>query len=136
MSQRGPLFRSVGLALAGLVFVSLGCASSGSSRSEAAEERKRERRRTVIMTTQDNVRVGREAAEQVAAQIGTLDDPELVAYVERIGKKLLRALPRRDFAYRFAIVDQMEPNAFALPGGYVFVSRGLLALANSEDELA
>ncbi len=136
MSQRGPLFRFVGLALAVLVFASLGCASSGSSRSEAAEERKRERRRTVIMTTQDNVRVGREAAEQVAAQIGTLDDPELVAYVERIGKKLLRALPRRDFAYRFAIVDQMEPNAFALPGGYVFVSRGLLALANTEDELA
>jgi predicted Zn-dependent protease len=49
---------------------------------------------------------------------------------------LLRGLPRRDFAYRFAIVDEMEPNAFALPGGYIFVSRGLLALTNNEDELA
>lgn len=45
-------------------------------------------------------------------------------------------LPARGFSYQFAIVDQMEPNAFALPGGYVFVSRGLLLLANSEDELA
>ena len=128
--------RLVGLALVALLIACGGCASSGSSRRAEADDRAKERRRTVIMTTQDNVRVGREAAEQVAAEIGTLDDPELVAYVERIGKKLLRGLPRRDFAYRFAIVDQMEPNAFALPGGYIFVSRGLLALANNEDELA
>lgn len=128
--------RLVGLVLVALLIACGGCASSGSSRGAEASDRAKERRRTVIMTTQDNVRVGREAAEQVAAEIGTLDDPELVAYVERIGKKLLRGLPRRDFAYRFAIVDQMEPNAFALPGGYIFVSRGLLALANNEDELA
>lgn len=128
--------RLVGLALVALLIACGGCASSSSSRRAEADDRAKERRRTVIMTTQDNVRVGREAAEQVAAEIGTLDDPELVAYVERIGKKLLRGLPRRDFAYRFAIVDQMEPNAFALPGGYIFVSRGLLALANNEDELA
>ncbi len=44
--------------------------------------------------------------------------------------------PRRDVAYRFFIADMPEPNAFALPGGYIYVSRGLLALANSEDELA
>ena len=128
--------RLVGLVLVALLLACFGCASSGSRNKEAADERAKERRRTVIMTTQDNVRVGREGAEQVAAQIGTLDDPELVAYVERIGKKLLRGLPYRDFAYKFAIVDQMEPNAFALPGGYIFVSRGLLALANTEDELA
>lgn len=119
-----------------IALASGGCASSKGPSDEGADERAKERRRTVIMTTQDNVRVGREAAEQVAAEIGTLDDPDLVAYVEGIGKKLLRGLPRRDFAYTFAIVDQMEPNAFALPGGYIFVSRGLLALANNEDELA
>ena len=136
MSSPMGTTRLVGLVLVALLIACGGCASSGSSRGAEASDRAKERRRTVIMTTQDNVRVGREAAEQVAAEIGTLDDPELVAYVERIGKKLLRGLPRRDFAYRFAIVDQMEPNAFALPGGYIFVSRGLLALANNEDELA
>ncbi len=134
MSVRTTTKRVVAWALVALA--SAGCASSSASKRADADERAKERRRTVIMTTRDNVRVGREAAEQVAAEIGTLDDPELVAYVEGIGKKLLRGLPRRDFAYRFAIVDQMEPNAFALPGGYIFVSRGLLALANSEDELA
>ncbi|MEM9176992.1 MAG: M48 family metalloprotease, partial [Myxococcota bacterium] len=136
MSPRAAKTGCLGLALVALMIGEIGCASSGPRDRAAADERAKERRRTVIMTTQDNVRVGREAAEQVAAQIGTLDDPELVAYVERIGKKLLRGLPRRDFAYRFAIVDQMEPNAFALPGGYIFVSRGLLALVNDEDELA
>ena len=117
-----------------LLFVGsgLGCASSG-KKSTAANKRPK---RTVLLTTADDVRMGREAADSVAAEIGLLDDPELVAYVEGIGKKLLRGLPRRDFAYHFAIVDQMEPNAFALPGGHIFVSRGLLALTNNEDELA
>ena len=108
---------------------SFGCASSGKSA-------RKKPKRTVLLTTVDDIRVGKEAAESVAAEIGVLEDPELVAYVNRIGRKLLRGLPRRDFAYTFAIVDQMEPNAFALPGGHIFVSRGLLALANNEDELA
>ena len=56
--------------------------------------------------------------------------------MSRIGRKLLRGVPRRSFQYQFSVVDQVEPNAFALPGGYIFISRGLLALANNEDELA
>lgn len=91
---------------------------------------------TVLDTEYDDARVGREASRSVEAQVGVLPDPELNAYVEGIGRKLLRAIPRRSFQYRFRVVDQVEPNAFALPGGYIFVSRGLLALANDEDELA
>jgi predicted Zn-dependent protease len=106
-----------------------GCASSGKSA-------KKKPKRTVLLTATDDIRVGKEAAQSVAAEIGVLDDPELVAYIDGIGQKLLRGLPRREFAYKFQIVDQMEPNAFALPGGYIFISRGLLALANNEDELA
>lgn len=94
------------------------------------------KKRTVLMTSYDDSRVGQEAAVDVSAQLGVLDDPELNAYVSEIGRKLLRGLPRRSFRYHFAVVDQTEPNAFALPGGYVFVSRGLLALAVNEDELA
>ena len=92
--------------------------------------------RTVLMTEYDDARVGQEASVDVAKQMGVLDDPALNAYVTEIGLKLLRGLPRRSFQYHFAVVDQEEPNAFALPGGYIFISRGLLALANSEDELA
>lgn len=94
-------------------------------------------RRTVILSTRyDDARAGAEASQDVAAQLGLLDDPALDAYVSSIGRKLLRGVPRRGFDYRFRVIDRTEPNAFALPGGYVFVSRGLLALANDEDELA
>ena len=108
---------------------SFGCASSGKSASKRPK-------RTVLLTSADDVRVGREAADSVVSDIGVLDNADLVSYVDGIGRKLLRGLPRRDFAYEFKIVDQMEPNAFALPGGHIFISRGLLALANNEDELA
>jgi len=128
--RRNPAQPALVLVLLLLLSYGVGCASKKSS---AAKDRPK---RTVILTSKDDVVLGREAAKSVASQIGLLDDPELVAYVEGIGKKLLRGLPRREFAYHFSIVDQMEPNAFALPGGHIFVSRGLLALANNEDELA
>jgi predicted Zn-dependent protease len=107
-----------------------GCASS--PKSGEGEKKKR----TVLMTEYDDARVGQEVAVDVAAQMGILDDPALNAYVTEIGLKLLRGVGPRQYQYHFAVVDQEEPNAFALPGGYVFISRGLLALANSEDELA
>ncbi|HEX5066032.1 MAG TPA: M48 family metalloprotease [Myxococcota bacterium] len=88
------------------------------------------------MTTYDDARVGRESKKDVEAEVGVIDDPKLQAYVDGIGHKLLRGMDRRGFDYEFAVVDMLEPNAFALPGGYVFISRGLLALANNEDELA
>jgi predicted Zn-dependent protease len=81
-------------------------------------------------------KAGREGAKQAEAEYGLVDDPELNAYVEQIGRRLARHAPGYGFDYRFAIVDDTAPNAFALPGGYVFVSRGLLALSNSEEELA
>jgi predicted Zn-dependent protease len=94
------------------------------------------KKQTILLTEYDDARVGEEASGAVAAQMGLLTDPELDAYVNEIGQKLLRGVPRRSFQYQFKVVDQFEPNAFALPGGYIFVSRGLLTLANNEDELA
>lgn len=113
-----------------LLLAALGCAGSGGRSAKAAPKR------TVLLTSADDVRAGAEAARQVVSEVGLLGDPLLTAYVEGIGRKLLAGLPRRDFAYHFAIVDDMEPNAFALPGGFIYVSRGLLALVNDEDELA
>lgn len=93
-------------------------------------------KRQILSTTYDDERVGREASQAVAVQMGLSGDPRLEAYVQELGNRLLRGVPRRGFDYRFAVVDQWEPNAFALPGGYVFIARGLIALANTEDELA
>jgi len=121
-----------------VAFVSvLVCAAALCVAACAGSSKKSEKpKRTVLSTHYDDARVGSEGAKAVAAQIGLLDDAALDAYVTRIGKKLLRAIPRRSFQYEFKVVDQLEPNAFALPGGYIFISRGLLALANNEDELA
>jgi predicted Zn-dependent protease len=118
-----------GLLVLLVLVVAVGCAGSG-------KKKKSRPKRTVLLTMDDDARAGREASKAVAAQMGLLDDPVMTAYVEGIGRKLLNGLPRREFAYQFAIVDEMEPNAFALPGGYIYVSRGLLALVNNVDELA
>ncbi len=90
----------------------------------------------VLSTAEVDARVGAEASVAVAAQIGLVRDEQLQAYVEALGQKLVRFAPRQPFAYRFQVVDQWSPNAFALPGGHIFVSRGLLVLTNSEAELA
>ena len=90
----------------------------------------------MLVTSVDDERAGQQASASVKAQIGVLENSPLSAYVDRVGRKVLRGMPRRAFGFEFNVVDQMEPNAFALPGGYIFISRGLLALANSEDELA
>lgn len=116
-----------GIRIAALVFALIAAALAPGARAD----------RTVLLdSTYDDRDAGRAGAKGVEAQIGLLGDPALDAYVQGIGDKLLRAIPNRPFAYRFRIVDQVEPNAFALPGGHIFVSRGLLALANDEDELA
>jgi predicted Zn-dependent protease len=79
---------------------------------------------------------GQRAAAQVEEQIGLAEAPKQLAYVEEIGRRLAAASPRQDVQYRFHILDMPEPNAFALPGGFIYVSRGLLAFLNEEDELA
>lgn len=107
-----------------------GAACSGSPTKKGGGKRE------ILSTPYDDARVGREASQAVAIQMGLSGDPRLEAYVQELGDRLLRGMPRREFRYRFAVVDQWEPNAFALPGGYIFVARGLLALANTEDELA
>jgi predicted Zn-dependent protease len=84
------------------------------------------RKQTILLTEYDDARAGEEASGAVAAEMGLFADPELDAYVSEVGHKLLRGVPRRSFQYQFKVVDQFEPN----------LSRGLLALANSEDELA
>ena len=92
--------------------------------------------RIVIMPVSEEVKLGAGVAKQVEEQIGIYHAPETTAYIEAIGNRLVSNLDKNPFEFSFQIVDQPEPNAFAIPGGHVYVSRGLLILANSEDELA
>jgi len=90
----------------------------------------------VLVTEAQEKKLGDAEALRVAQEMGLVDAPALVAYVRAIGARLAEHSPRQGVEYRFAIVDETMVNAFALPGGHVFVTRGLLARMNSEDELA
>jgi predicted Zn-dependent protease len=80
--------------------------------------------------------LGAEGAKAVEVQMGLYDSPDISAMVNRVGKKLVDAYGSQPFDFTFRVVDSDMPNAFALPGGYVYVSRGLLMLTVNEDELA
>ena len=81
-------------------------------------------------------KIGAQAAQQVEQMMGTYPDSLLNAYVSQVGYRLVEGLGNIPFEFQFRVVDMPEPNAFALPGGYVYVSRGILSLMNNEDELA
>lgn len=81
-------------------------------------------------------KLGAENAALVEAQMGLYQDEKMTDYVRKIGNRLVSKLDKNPFEFHFAIADEGVPNAFALPGGYVYVTRGLLALVTTEDELA
>lgn len=81
-------------------------------------------------------RLGREGMVSVIADMGIYEDSVLTAYVSSVGQRVVEQLVDRKFEYQFFVVDQSTPNAFALPGGYIFVTRGLLALVDNTSELA
>jgi predicted Zn-dependent protease len=80
--------------------------------------------------------LGEEQETGLIAELGLSDHAATTAWVEAVGQRVALHSPRQDVRYRFHVADLEVPNAFALPGGPVFVTRGLLALVKSEDELA
>ena len=90
----------------------------------------------VLMSESKEKEIGLEEHEKVLASMPLLEDEELLAYVREVGNKAAKVSHRPDLEYTFNIIDSPEINAFALPGGYVYVNRGLLAYLNSEAELA
>src|SRR4029077_13367228 len=89
-----------------------------------------------LLTVEQEKQIGAEEAKKVEVQMGLIEDAQFLPYLDALGQRLAKESPRHDVTHQFHVVDMVEPNAFALPGGYVYVTRGLLALVNSEDELA
>ena len=94
------------------------------------------RREISLVSEGQEIQMGQEAAQQVEQSLGLVNDAELQAYVRRIGTELARASERPELPWRFGVIDDPTPNAFALPGGPVYITRGLMNLMNSEAELA
>ncbi len=89
-----------------------------------------------LISESHEIAMGKEADPQIIAQYGLYKDRDIAAYVDRIGQSLAAVSQRPNLRYTFRVLDSPVVNAFALPGGYVYVTRGILAHANSEDELA
>jgi predicted Zn-dependent protease len=81
-------------------------------------------------------KVGEQASKELVSEVGLYDDARLTAYVNDTGQKVVAQVQDRPFDFEFQILDQPVANALSLPGGHVYVTRGLLALTNSQDELA
>lgn len=90
----------------------------------------------VLMSEQEEIALGRKSNQQVLQQYTAYDDPALQAYVQEVGRKLAAKSHRSDLVYRFTVLDSKDVNAFALPGGYIYITRGLMSYLNSEAELA
>ena len=90
----------------------------------------------VLMSEDQELAIGRQASKEVAKQYHRYDDPALQRYVNDVGRRLAAHSHRPGLVYRFTVLDTPEVNAFALPGGYIYIHRGLLAFLNSEAQLA
>ena len=90
----------------------------------------------VTMSESQEVQTGRQEDVKVRQEYGVYDDKALQEYVNEVGQRLGRASHRPSLQYHFVVVDSPEINAFALPGGYVYITRGVLAYLHSEAELA
>lgn len=88
------------------------------------------------ISQQQEVQMGQEYAQQINAQLPIVQDPELNRYINVLGDSIARLTSRGDLDWHFFIVDAQEVNAFAVPGGYVYVNRGLIQRADQMDEIA
>ena len=88
------------------------------------------------MSESDEIAQGAKHHQSILTQYGVYDDPELQAYVSNLGQQLAAKSHRAHLKYHFTVLDSPDINAFALPGGYIYITRGIMAYLNSEAELA
>ena len=102
-----------------------------------------ERQETLFISTEREIALGESIAKKVEQEFAVIRDPGLLQQVDRVSARLVPVVDRKDLSYRFTIVEtkeekgaEDEPNAFALPGGPIYVTKALLKLIKNDDELA
>ena len=93
-------------------------------------------REFTLMSESQEIAMGRESDAQVRAEMGVYADPELTKYISDIGLRLAKLSERPNLPWQFTVVDQPAINAFALPGGFIYITRGILPFLDNEAELA
>lgn len=89
-----------------------------------------------ILDGPDEAEIGRKTDKEIIRAYGLYDNEKIQEYVQRVGRKVLAEVEEPEFEYHFKVVNDPMVNAFALPGGYIYVARGALAVFNSEEDLA
>ncbi|MDA2914001.1 M48 family metallopeptidase [Acidobacteriia bacterium AH_259_A11_L15] len=89
-----------------------------------------------LFSAQQDIELGQAAARDAERQLPLLNVPEVDAYLNRLGRRLAQFAPGHNYPYQFKGVNQDEINAFALPGGFLYLNRGTIDAANTEAELA
>jgi len=115
----------VGFSLMGFLFLLPSCAVNPVSGKQEL----------MLLSERDEINLGRETDVQVVQEYGIYESPKLRAYLDDICQRLGKVSHRSQLAYHFKILDASVVNAFAVPGGYVYFSRGILATLSSEAEL-
>ncbi len=90
----------------------------------------------MLFSEKQEIAMGQETDQQIRQQFGVYEDKDLNEYVNRIGQSMVANSHRPNLKHHFAVLDTPVVNAFAAPGGFIYVTRGILALMNSEAELA
>ena len=117
------------ISILAVLFLISGCMST--SYNVATGERE-----TVFYSTDKEVRLGRKLARRLERKYKLLDDEQEQKRIDKIGQKIAIVSDRQDLQYYFAIIKDEEINALALPGGYIFISSGLINATDSDDEIA
>ncbi|MEE8161450.1 MAG: M48 family metallopeptidase [Acidobacteriota bacterium] len=89
-----------------------------------------------LFSVQQDIEIGRQSAAEVERQLPLLDDSVIQDYIGKIGERLAEVVQGGDYPYQFKVVNVSDVNAFALPGGFMYINRGLIEAADSEAELA
>jgi predicted Zn-dependent protease len=92
-------------------------------------------REIALISENQEIQMGRQGAQEAEQSIGLVPDQALQAYVSQLGQSMARTSERPALPWQFGVVDDPTPNAFALPGGFIYITRGLMSLMNSEAEL-
>lgn len=94
-----------------------------------------QREEFIFIDTPAEVQLGRDFSRQIEAELKVSEDPSLLNRINTIGQRVALVSDRKDLVYHFNVIENKEINAFAIPGGYIYVNTGLLNMA-SDDELA
>ncbi|HFE53658.1 MAG TPA: peptidase M48 [Bacteroidetes bacterium] len=111
--------------LIALALVLTGCATTGVNKGDIN-----------LISVDQEVQMGRDFAAEIAKTYPLLKDPEINAYFQKLGEKLARASDWPDLQYHFQVVNTADVNAFAIPGGWVYIHRGLIERADNLSEVA